>query len=434
MLIIPVSASSPVIDTWYNNKTNDNTQDLTVNISETIKFNVTANQSIDMWNWTKDGVEQNNDYDNFTTSWNSLGEYNISVNATNNTNTSNTITWTVTVQEEETESVNPEITSWYNNKTNDAELNIIINTNETIKFNVTANQSIDTWNWTKDGVEQNNDYDNFTTYWEDPGIKNVSINATNSNGSDTITWKVTVLEQWRHRESDIILFYSPQVVDYVYVNDTISETIKYSITTAESLENVSWTVINLTGDVNTDNGTVSGNNYSYDHMWDNKSIGQPHKVIVNGSYNDSQVKFTWYVNIYEIGDYSGGHHMFGIIDDALRNAGDDARIRMEKRKIVRMGDKGKDYLAQKVNLLHEEIDKRQSTRAALLNDYKSGIISNEQYVAALQQAQTDAKSNQKMAQEYAKMLKSQVKNEKLSVELFNVSETETELIRGKGRK
>jgi len=87
-----------------------------------------------------------------------------------------------------------------------------------------------------------------------------------------------------------------------------------------------------------------------------------------------------------------------------------------------------------VNLLHEEIDKRQSTRAALLNDYKSGIISKEEYVGALQQSQRDAKSNQEMAREYAKILKSQVKNEKLSVELFNVSETETELIRGKGRK
>jgi hypothetical protein len=399
MLIIPVSASNPVIDTWYNDKTNDNTQDITIYINETIKFNVTANQSIDTWNWSIDNIDvQDNNYDNFSTSWDSEGVKTLNVNATNNTNTSNTITWNVTVEEEETNSI-PEITSWYNNKTNDAELNIIINTNETIKFDVTANQGIDTWNWSKDYVDvEDNNYDNFTTYWDDPGIKNVSVTATNSNGSDTITWKVTVLEQHRYRENDIILFSSPQVVDYVYVNDTISETIKYSITTAESLENISWTVINLTGVVNTDYGKVSGNTYSYDHTWDIESIGSPHKVIVNGSYNNSQVKFTWYVNVYDIGDYSGGHNIFGIIDGALRNAGDDVKIRMEKRKVLSLGDKGKEYLAQKVNLLHEEIDKRQSTYAALLNDYKSGEISKEEYVAAQQQAQMDAKSNQKMAQ------------------------------------
>ena len=336
MLIIPVSTSNPLIDTWYNNKTNDNTQDLAIYINETVKFNVTANQSIDVWNWTKDGVMQNHNYDNFSISWDYEGVKTLSVNATNNTNTSNTIIWNVTVLEEETEFVNPEITSWYNNKTNDAGLNIIINTNETIKFDVTANQVIDTWNWSKDGVMQNhncdnfsiswdyggvktlsvnatnntntsntitwnvtvleevtefvnpeitswyndktndaglnimintnetikfdvtanqvidtwnwsnndvdvedNNYDNFTTYWEDPGIKNVSVNAINSNGSDTITWKVTVQKQQRYQENDIILFSSPQVVDYVYVNDTITETITYSITTAESLENIS---------------------------------------------------------------------------------------------------------------------------------------------------------------------------------------------------
>ena len=419
MLIIPVSASDPIIDTWCNDKTNNDTTYLTICINETVKFNVTANQSIDFWNWTEDNVDvQDNNYDNFSTSWESLGEYNISINATNNTNgTSNTITWTVTVEDEEEETISiPEITSWCNNKTNDAELNtIIINTNETIKFNVTANQSINTWNWSKDNVDvQDNNYDNFTTYWEDPGIKTLSVNGTNSNGSDTITWKVTVLEQQRYRDNDIILFSSPQVVDYVYVNDTINETITYSITTAESLENICWTVINLTGVVNTDPGTVSGNTYSYDHTWDIESIVSPYKVIVNGSHNGSQVKFTWYVNVYEIGDYSGGHHIFGIIDGALRNAGDEVKIRMEKRKVIRLGDKGKEYLAQKVNLLHEEIDKRQSTRAALLDDYKSGKISKNEYVAALQQSQLDAKSNQKLAQEYAKIAKSEMKNEKRS--------------------
>ena len=198
MLIIPVSTSNPLIDTWYNNKTNDNTQDLAIYINETVKFNVTANQSIDVWNWTKDGVMQNHNYDNFSISWDYEGVKTLSVNATNNTNTSNTIIWNVTVLEEETEFVNPEITSWYNNKTNDAGLNIIINTNETIKFDVTANQVIDTWNWSKDGVMQNHNCDNFSISWDYGGVKTLSVNATNNtNTSNTITWNVTVLEEVR---------------------------------------------------------------------------------------------------------------------------------------------------------------------------------------------------------------------------------------------
>lgn len=110
MLIIPVSASDPVIDTWYNDKTNDNTQDITIYINETIKFNVTANQSIDTWNWSIDNIDvQDNNYDNFSTSWDSTGIKILSVNARNNTNISNTIIWNVTVEEEKTISI-PEIT------------------------------------------------------------------------------------------------------------------------------------------------------------------------------------------------------------------------------------------------------------------------------------------------------------------------------------
>ena len=65
MLIIPVSASNPEIITWYNDRTNNDTKDLTIYINEIVKFNVIANQSIDVWNWNKDGVMQNHNYDNF---------------------------------------------------------------------------------------------------------------------------------------------------------------------------------------------------------------------------------------------------------------------------------------------------------------------------------------------------------------------------------
>ncbi|MCG7849731.1 MAG: hypothetical protein MIO93_11210, partial [ANME-2 cluster archaeon] len=265
----------------------------------------------------------------------------------------------------------------------------------TIKFNVTANQSIESWNWSIGGDVETNNYDNFTTFWATAGIRNVSVNATNSNGtSNTITWEVTVQNV---TENGIILSWTPEeIVDYISVNDTINEIITYSITTSVQIDDPKWTV-----DGTLVNGIVSGNNYSYTHTWDNESIdGSPYKIIFTGSYDDSQVEFKWYVNVYDIGDYSGGRNLFGIIDDALKNHATEIQIRMIKRHRLNNPDNG--YVAQKVNLLHDEIDKRQSARAALRDDFKSGKISNEEYVAAQQQAQLDAKYNQKLLKELGK--------------------------------
>ncbi|MCG7848089.1 MAG: hypothetical protein MIO93_02775, partial [ANME-2 cluster archaeon] len=241
MLVLPVSASSPEITEWYNDKTDNDNLDITININETIKFNVTANQSIYTWNWSIDGGVETNNYDNFTTSWATDGVKNVSVNATNS-NGSDVITWKVTVQEEEpeTEISAPEIISWCNNETNNDDLEIILIINEIIKFNVTANQSIESWNWSINNVVQDNNFDNFTTSWATEGVRNVSVNATNSNGSDIITWKVTVKNV---TENGIILSWTPkEIVDYINVNDTISETITYSITTSVQIDDPKWTV------------------------------------------------------------------------------------------------------------------------------------------------------------------------------------------------
>jgi len=394
MLVLPVSATSPEITSWYNDKTDNDGRNILINTSEKIKFNVIANQSIDTWKWSIDNVDQDKNCNFFSTLWDTPGIKEVSVNATNS-NGSDTITWNITVQEEETETdiSAPEITSW-NSKTNDGDLEIVLNINETIKFNVTANQSIDTWNWSIDGGVETNNYDNFTTSWATEGVKNVSVNATNSNGtSNTIIWEVTVKYV---TENCIILSWEPEeIVDYIYVNDTITETIKYYITTAEPMDDQKWTVDGIAV-----NGTESGNTYSYTHVWDNASIESPHMVIFTGSYDDSKVEFKWYVNVYEIGDYSGERQIFCIIDDALKNHATDVQIRMIKQHRVNNPDNG--YVAQKVNLLHDEIDKRQSTRAALRDDFKSGKISNEEYVAAQQQAQLDAKYNQKLLNELEK--------------------------------
>ncbi|MDO9098190.1 MAG: PGF-pre-PGF domain-containing protein [Candidatus Methanoperedens sp.] len=180
---------APNITSWSNNKTNNDSLTLTINTSEVINFNATVNHSIDTWSWFKDGVNQSNNFDNFTTSF-IVGDHTIKVNATNVNGTSNTITWTVTVQ---AVAAAPNITSWGNNKTNNNTLNLTINASEVINYNATANQTITTWRWFRDTINQSNNFDNFTTSWSAAGSYRVDANATNANGtSGTVTWNVTV--------------------------------------------------------------------------------------------------------------------------------------------------------------------------------------------------------------------------------------------------
>jgi hypothetical protein len=92
--------------------------------------------------------------------------------------------------------IGPNITSWNNNKTNDNSLIFQLNVNELVKFNISANQPVDTWNWYKDGIIQNNNYDNFTASWTNYGNKVISVNGTNINGmTETIIWTITVLNK-----------------------------------------------------------------------------------------------------------------------------------------------------------------------------------------------------------------------------------------------
>lgn len=88
----------------------------------------------------------------------------------------------------------PAIISNGNNKTDNDTLSITVNTYEVVNFNVTANQSIDTWNWSVDNVSQSHNFNNLTWNWPTPGNKTVKVNATNSNGtSSTLEWNVTAL-------------------------------------------------------------------------------------------------------------------------------------------------------------------------------------------------------------------------------------------------
>ncbi len=92
--------TAPAITSWDNNKTNNNLTAITVNESEPVRFNATADQTIDTWHWHNNGTfVQSSNFDNYTTSWSVNGTNTVSVNATNANGTSSPVTWTITVND-----------------------------------------------------------------------------------------------------------------------------------------------------------------------------------------------------------------------------------------------------------------------------------------------------------------------------------------------
>ena len=96
-IVLANTPSPPAITSWSNDKTNNDSLHITLNESESVHFNATADQTITTWNWSNNGAVQSNTCDNYTTSWSVNGTYTVSVNATNANGTSDTKTWTVTV-------------------------------------------------------------------------------------------------------------------------------------------------------------------------------------------------------------------------------------------------------------------------------------------------------------------------------------------------
>lgn len=176
--------ATPTITSYANNYSASTT--FSVPSGTSVLFNATASQSVN-WTWTGatyisgNGTTDSNASQTFTS--NGI----VKVNGTNVNGTTNTITWTIAVL--------PNITSWNNHKTNNQNLTLIINTSEIIWFDVTIDQPITTWLWAVNGSNQFINYDYFVTSWVTVGLRNVSINATNTNGtSQTIYWGITVQE------------------------------------------------------------------------------------------------------------------------------------------------------------------------------------------------------------------------------------------------
>lgn len=193
------------------------------------------------------------------------------------------------------------------------------------------------------------------------------------------------IDAWGNSSASI-LSWSPPVVDYVYVNDTVNRTVTYSITTSGQITENNWTL-----DGAPVNGIIMGNTISYTHTWDKKDAGF-HTLTYGGSKNNTQIAFRWYVNVYETGQYGGGN-LFDVIDDVLENHATDVKIRMLKYTIEKHGS-GSNLTAIRIKRLHDEI---------------AG------------QRNLDTKYNIKLAKELAKIARDDMKDEGLADEFNKLS-------------
>jgi len=316
----------------------------------------------------------------------------------------------------------PKITSWSNSKTNNNNLTLTINETESVTFNFTANQTLTSWSWKLKDSTINTSSNILTYKFNSHGSYKLNASGSNSNGStQTIGWNITVLEKEGKKKNATILDWYPEVVDYVYVNGTVNETIEYSITTAEEMTIFNWTV----DGGNPETGNDSDNTYYYNYTWDNNSRLGAHTIIFKGSNNDTMVEFRWYVNVYRIGeDEQCSCSIFDIIDDALENHVTDIKIRMFKYKIAKHAGKKSEIAAWKVNQLHDEIAKRQMTREALRAEFKAGNITAENYTAAMKRVQRVAEYNSKLAEGYAKISIEDLKDDKFKDDFKKISEME----------
>ena len=82
----------------------------------------------------------------------------------------------------------PDITT-YTNSVDTNNMYPVVGYGSSITFYATANETITTWTWYKDGADQSNNYDNLTTSWPSKGYKTVNVTGTNANGTSLpITW------------------------------------------------------------------------------------------------------------------------------------------------------------------------------------------------------------------------------------------------------
>jgi len=209
------AGNEPNITSWGNSKTNNNSSTLIINTSETVNFNATADQVITTWNWYKDGGNQNNNFNNLTTSWDTAGTKIITVNAINSNGTSNTITWNITVNAKPGV---PGVVSY------DPSAMVSDYTGATRTFTVAWNQTVNAvWYINGSQVEVDNSAmtASYTNTSAAEGTWNITVTGTNSYGTASQTWIWTVKtkgtwydQNWQYRKAIEIYNTGDNLIDY----------------------------------------------------------------------------------------------------------------------------------------------------------------------------------------------------------------------------
>ncbi len=154
-------------------------------------FNVAVDQ-IANFTWFLDSVQvqlnnENLNIANYTNTTSSIGVHNVTVIADNpNGTVMQKWDWNVTAV-----AIAPSIISWSNNYTNNNSLSLTVGNQTVVNFNVTSDQIVN-YIWYYDGTDQSTNYDNFTKQFLSLGSHTITANVTNSNGSATKSWSVTV--------------------------------------------------------------------------------------------------------------------------------------------------------------------------------------------------------------------------------------------------
>ena len=123
----------------------------------------------------------------------------------------------------------PNITDWRNSNTSNNTLDFTVMENTPVIMNITTNQSIITYEWFQDGVDQKNNYDNWTHTFLTEGLtRNITVIVTNPNGSASLKWNVSII----HNNT-----YIPPVIPPYYV--PMAEEI-HNITDIGDFHNLNW--------------------------------------------------------------------------------------------------------------------------------------------------------------------------------------------------
>ncbi len=280
----------PHITGWRNNITNGSSLDITINLSDTVKFNATANQTISIWNWYVNGSKkQSTSSDTYSYQFNIAGNQKVKVDAENANGTSdNPKEWNITV----VDTVAPgNITGLdYTNGTNwikwtwtppsdydhaEVYINGVFKENKTNSYNATPLLPKTTYNISLKPVDASDNKGNWTngsamTDAEKPvieresptnskldsGIKTQQFSIKVLNQVDNVTWK----GNWTGTPLQVNGTFSPGQI--VYFNFTPDSKGQYKISVSakndtETSNEISW------------NWTVRSTTYSKgNRIWD----------------------------------------------------------------------------------------------------------------------------------------------------------------------